>query len=449
MVKDGSGRHDSRSGGEGYPLGAWATIRAHRGNLPSSVPSGDGGAKTERKGTGMARKKGSQPANRLRRRFLQGAGLAGLAGTGLPALGVGTDQGPSVEPTVSVAKRGLYASVPLRQDSINVAALQSRVRSVDVRNLATTLQANLDHLLHLVDLAQGAPEEWGGEQRWGAHQDLLCFHEFPLQGFQPWTRKELLRVAIDLPGPETAAIGERAKHHNCYIAFGCYAKLKDWPGHVINMSVIVGPTGEIVSTQWKSRNALGLFGDGALIGTTTYDVLDRYVEMYGWDAVLPIARTDIGNLAMTSVGMEPILYQCMAMKGAELLVTVTGGSNAESARQTAKANRCYTVGVGNAVSPDNLGFMDAAGAKDEGTVICDPRGTVIGQTENHHEDMASARIPMAEFRKTRRMAEVPVALLLPVLQQYEPVFKPNAFLDYLPTDYKDGGAYLRRRMAGK
>ena len=415
----------------------------------------------------MARKKDTQPADRLRRQFLQGAGLAGLAGAGMAAFSASASAGAEVTPApdpapgtsaaasdgkaaVSAAKRGAYLSSPLRQDTISVAALQSRVRSVDVRNLAATMQSNLDHMLRLIDLAQGSPEEWGGEQRWGSHQDLICLHEFPLQGFQPWTRKELQRVAIDLPGPETQAIGARAKRYNCYIAFGCYAKLKDWPGHVINMSVIVGPTGEIVSTQWKSRNALGLFGEGALIGTTTYDVLDRYVEMYGWDAVLPIARTDIGNIAMTSVGMEPILYQCMAMKGAELLIlTVTGGSNAESAKATARANRCYTVGVGNSVSPDNLGFMDAAGAKDEGTVICDARGTVIGQTENHHEDMATASIPMAGFRKTRRMAEVPVALLLPVLQQYEPVFGPNAFLEYLPTDYKDGGAYLRRRMSGK
>ena len=382
----------------------------------------------------MARKKDTQPADRLRRQFLQGAGLAGLAGAGMaafstsagaeaakvPAASPGTPAvTPDTKATVSAAKRGVYLSSPLRQDTISVAALQSRVRSVDVRNLAATMQSNLDHVLRLIDLAQGSPEEWGGEQRWGSHQDLICLHEFPLQGFQPWTRKELQRVAIDLPGPETQAIGARAKRYNCYIAFGCYAKLKDGPGHVINMSVIVGPTGEIVSTQWKSRNALGLFGEGALIGTTTYDVLDRYVEMYGWDAVLPIARTDIGNIAMTSVGMEPILYQC------------------------------YTVGVGNSVSPDNLGFMDAAGAKDEGTVICDARGTVIGQTENHHEDMATASIPLASFRKTRRMAEVPVAMLLPVLQQYEPVFGPNAFLEYLPTDYQDGGAYLRRRMSGK
>jgi hypothetical protein len=85
-----------------------------------------------------------------------------------------------------------------------------------------------------------------------------------------------------LPGPEVAAIGERAKRfYGCYISFGCYARRKAWPDHVINMSVIVGPDGNIVSKQWKARNISGLFGDGALIGTTIYDVLDRYVEMYG------------------------------------------------------------------------------------------------------------------------------------------------------------------------
>mgnify|MGYP003336400673 CR=1 FL=1 len=51
--------------------------------------------------------------------------------------------------------------------------------------------------------------------------------------------------------------------------------------------------------------------------------------------------------------------------------------------------------------------------------------------------------------RTKPLQSKPVALLLPVLQQYEPVFKPNAFLEYLPTDYKDGGAFLRRRMSGK
>ena len=390
------------------------------------------------------------PVNRMRRELLAGAGAAGLAGLvtgGTTARAEAAAQAGA--PGVAVANRGKYATVPLRQEAINVTAIQSRVRSVDVNNLKPTLKANLDHALDLIDIAQGSSAAWGGERLWGAKQDLVCMHEFPIQGFQPWTRTELNKVAFDLPGPETEAIGQRAKRYGCYIAFGCYAREQGWPRHVINMSVIVGPTGEIVARHWKARNMLGMFGDNALIGTTVYDVLDRYVEMYGWDAVLPVARTDIGNIAMTAVGMEPLLYQCLALKGAEILVmSVTGGSNADSATATARYNRIYTVGVGNSVSPDNIGFMESAGAEDGGAVIVDPRGTVLAQTTNHHEDNVSTRIPIADFRKTRRVPEVPIALLRPVLDQYEPVFQPNAFLETLPETYKEAGTLLRKRMQG-
>jgi len=351
---------------------------------------------------------------------------------------------------VKAAQRGKYETVPLKQDFINVAAIQSRLLSIDTRDKTRTLKRNMDRALRLIDLAQNSPEEWGGERRWGSKVDLICMHEFPIQGFQPWTRKELTQIAFELPGPEVATIGERAKRYGCYIAFGCYAKLKDWPDHVINMSVLVGPDGDIVDMQWKARNILGLFGDQALIGTTVYDVLDRYVEMYGWDRTLPVARTDIGNICMTAVGAEPTLYTCLGLKGAEILVlSVTGGSNAESAINTARANRLYTVGVGNAVSPDNIGFPEASGTEDGGTVIVDPRGSTLAKTDNHHEDIITARIPIADFRKTRRVQELPKALLLSVLQAYDPVFQPNAFAGALPATYKEAGELVRKRMGMK
>jgi len=352
--------------------------------------------------------------------------------------------------SIAVAQRGSYEKVALKQDFINVAAIQSQLYSIDLRDKAATNKRNLQRVLRLIDLAQNSPEEWNGERRWGSKVDLICMHEFPIQGFQPWTRKELNQIAYELPGPESEAIGERAKRYGCYISFGCYAKEKDWPDHVINMSVLVGPDGKIVSKQWKARNILGLFGDGALIGTTVYDVLDRYVEMYGWDAVLPVARTDIGNIAITAVGAEPMLYTCLGLKGAEVLVlSVTGGSNAESAIQTARANRLYTIGVGNAVSPNNIGFPESSGTRDEGTVIVDPRGTVLAKTDNHHEDIITARVPNADFRKTRREQELPIALMLPVFQQYQPTFQPNAFMDKLPATYQEAGEIVRKRMSMK
>ncbi|MBV6422586.1 MAG: hypothetical protein NAOJABEB_00369 [Steroidobacteraceae bacterium] len=393
-----------------------------------------------------------------RREILGGAGavgLATLAASATHAAQAGANGGTTPgdarpDSAVSVMKNGAYATVPLRQQSINVSAIQSRLMSIDLKNRDATLKRNLAHVVKLIDYAQGAGPEWGGERRWGAKQDLLCMHEFPIQGWQPWNRTELQKVAFDLPGPESEVIGERAKHYGCYIAFGCYARDKDWPGHVINMSVIVGPDGNIVDRQWKARNILGAFGGIGLIGTTVYDVLDRFVEMYGWDATLPVARTDIGNIAMTAVGMEPMLYQALALKGAEILIlTVTGGSNAEQAMQTARATRVYTVGVGNSVSPDNPGFTEAVGARDEGTAIVDPRGKPLARSANHHEDIVQARVPIGDFRATRMPAEYPMALLLPVFQQYVPTVKPNGFLEELPDNYQEAGALLKRRMGRK
>jgi predicted amidohydrolase len=386
-----------------------------------------------------------------RRALLTGVAAASVAAATATATSPGAPAASGAGArSIAVAQGGSYEKLTLKQDFINVAAIQSQLYSVDLRDKTATNLRNLQRVLRLIDLAQNSPEEWNGERRWGSKVDLICMHEFPIQGFQPWTRKELNQIAYELPGPESEAIGERAKRYGCYISFGCYAKEKDWPDHVINMSVLVGPDGKIVSKQWKARNILGLFGDGALIGTTVYDVLDRYVDMYGWDAVLPVARTDIGNIAITAVGAEPMLYTCLGLKGAEILVlSVTGGSNAESAIATARANRLYTVGVGNAVSPNNIGFPESSGTRDEGTVIVDPRGTVLAKTDNHHEDIITARIPIADFRKTRRVQELPMALMLPVFQQYQPTFQPNAFMDKLPATYQEAGELVRKRMSMK
>jgi len=389
-----------------------------------------------------------------RRSLITGAAVASVAAiAGRDGVSVAKAEGVSAPATtndIQVANRGQYAKASLKQESINVAAVQSQLYSIDLRDRAKTLKRNLDRVLRLIDLAQNSPEEWNGERRWGSKVDLIAMHEFPIQGFQPWNRKELNQIAFELPGPESEAIGERAKRYGCYISWGCYAKEKDWPDHVINMSVLTGPDGKIVSKQWKARNILGLFGDGALIGTTVYDVLDRYVEMYGWDAVMPVARTDIGNIAITAVGNEPLLYTCLALKGAEVLVlSVTGGSNSEVAKATARSARIYTMGVGNSVSPNNIGVPESSGTRDQGTVIVDPRGTVLAETDNHHEDIITARIPIAEYRKTRRVQELPMALLLPVLQQYQPLFQPNAFLDKLPQTYQEAGELVRKRMGMK
>ncbi|MFM7433564.1 MAG: nitrilase-related carbon-nitrogen hydrolase, partial [Gammaproteobacteria bacterium] len=196
-----------------------------------------------------------------RRSLITGAAMASLAAAAGSTESNNADAQNAAAPAggaaapgngIQVSNRGQYAKVALKQDFVNVAAVQSQLYSIEVRDRANTLKRNLNRILRLIDLAQNSPEEWGGERRWGSKVDLISMHEFPIQGFQPWTRKELNQVAFELPGPESEAIGERAKRYGCYISWGCYAKEKDWPDHVINMSVLTGPDGKIVSKQWKA-----------------------------------------------------------------------------------------------------------------------------------------------------------------------------------------------------
>jgi len=83
---------------------------------------------------------------------------------------------------------------------------------------------------------------------------------------------------------------------------------------------------DIVDNPWKARNIKGVFPTLELFTTTIDDVLDRYVEFYGRDEVIPVARTPLGNVATSSAQREPELIRAMAMKcSITVLCTAPGG----------------------------------------------------------------------------------------------------------------------------
>ena len=157
----------------------------------------------------------SEPRNvsgrHINRRDLLGAATLGAAATTLGLASPGTAEAASKPSDLVVPTDGKYTMVPLRKDSLRVTAIQSIIRSPrDMKNPAREMKANVDHMIEMIDQANGFP----------GPQDLICFHEQPIQGWNPWTREETLRVCIDVPGPETEAIGRKAKEYGCYITFG-------------------------------------------------------------------------------------------------------------------------------------------------------------------------------------------------------------------------------------
>jgi len=334
---------------------------------------------------------------------------------------------------------GTYEVVPLAKDEISLCVVQSRVRAVDVQHRDATLRANLDHMLGLIDAANG----------WLGPKDLVFFHEFPLTGFDPrWKRTDLLQAAIDIPGPETEAIAARARRYGCHIVFGSYARDKDWPNHILSITTVISPQGEIVGRHWKARNLKGLFGRFEVFTTTIYDALDEYIERYGAQEVVPVTRTPIGNLCTTSTQLEPEIIRAFALRGGEIMLrTATGGFDEFDIQANARYNNMYTAIVNNAISRDNPGSFEDV--RSGGSAIYGPGGELLARANSVNEGPVLARIPIRAFREKRRIPNIHAALYRNLYAAYVAPYAPNLFSAYQPTDGIDSARYLADKRRWK
>jgi predicted amidohydrolase len=362
------------------------------------------------------------------------AGLAGLGIAGAPARAA-TEKGPG---TIAVNADGTYAAVPLTKETLSIAVMQTRVRPVDAGNPEPGRRENLDHMIELID----------NVQTYGPSKDLLLFHEFPITGFRfEWDRADVLRAAIELPGPESETLAKKAQQYGCYIVFGSYVRDdKDWPNHILSITTILSPEGKIVAKHWKARNIMGVFTAGRqpieLMTSTIYNCLDRYSEMYGADEVIPVTRTPWGNFCTSSVQREPELFRAMAMKGGEIFLrTATGGFTPTDVQACAMYNGVYAAICNNAISPGNRGIWENAGGG--GSAVYDPRGEVMARAESGAEQEVDAMIPIGSYRARHRIPETSWPMYAPVFARYVPNYPPGMYTKYLPPTLQDAARFLR------
>jgi len=337
-----------------------------------------------------------------------------------------------------VREDGTYPTTDLRRDTIVATVVQTRVSGVDGANPGPDIRKNLDYFLECIDIAQGQ----------GMPSDLLLFHEFPITGFSEWTRDQLYNLALEVPGPEIEEVGKKSKQYNCYIVFGTYAKdPENWPGHILHQMVMMGPDGNVVAKHWKQRNVRGMFPGSEQYTSVIYEVYDRFVEMYGIDEVIPVVRTDIGNIAMSAVQFEPELFRCMAFKGAEIICRVaTGGFEFADMRLTSYHNSVYTMITNNSVGTHGRhpGFFEDESYGGSGrSAIFGPRGVELARADVF-ETKKFAMLPMAEFRKKHRIPDVHIDLYQPVFDQYRTRYDHSSYLDYLPEGKREAYAHFAK-----
>jgi predicted amidohydrolase len=323
---------------------------------------------------------------------------------------------------------GTYATVPLEKETIVLKVLQSAAKPVDVDDPGPTISENLECFLVL---ARKACTE-------GDKPDLLLSHEFPLTGWFAADRAGKLGASIEIPGPETEALGALAREFDTYLIFGSYVRDPDWPGHILSLTTVIDRQGQVLAKVWKPRNIKRFFSGFEITTTTVEAVQDRFRARYGQDAELPVIRTEFGNIAVSTAQLDPLIYHALALKGAELILRTSVLFAESDVVNTARVNRLYSA-MGNIA----MDMPEGSPASGGGSLIVAPDGTVLAKgPTGGAESIVAARIPIAEFRRNRRLPQLSVALTRPYLRDYVEEIPPN-HLDLPPEALPTNGKAMK------
>jgi beta-ureidopropionase len=244
---------------------------------------------------------------------------------------------------------------------------------------------NLEHIAHMVKAAA-----WLSSLELPVR--LIALPEGALQGFndEVFDLDHVLyarECAIDIPGPETEAVGAIAREYNAFVMGQAKAHHPDWKDRFFNVGFVIDPKGEVILRHYKVSP---LFPVEHSI--CPHDIFDWWVEKYGLtlDTFWPVVDTEIGRLGimMANEGSYPENARALALNGAEVVYRgsyphpATGNELFEiQSRARALDNNMYVVAP-------NMGtyYIDASSDIPIDTFggrsfIIDYRGQIVGRQE--------------------------------------------------------------------
>lgn len=212
------------------------------------------------------------------------------------------------------------------------------------------------------------------------------------------------KVAIDEGGPEYEALSALAQKHRIWLSGNAYDSDPNFPGYYFQACFIIGPTGELLL---RYRRLISMFAP------TPHDVWDKYIDLYGIDAVFPVADTEIGRLACCA--SEEILFpevvRAHALRGAEVILHPTSEVASPEPTQKEIARRARAI--------ENLVYVisaNTAGVYGEGippnsvdgmSKIVDYKGRIMASASTGETMVAHAEIDLAALRANRQKPGMP------------------------------------------
>ena len=263
-----------------------------------------------------------------------------------------------------------------------VVGLIPTVRGIRKRD---DIAVNLEHIAHMVKAAA-----WLSSLELPVR--LIALPEGALQGFNDEAFdldhvQYARECAIDIPGPETDALGAIAREYNAFVMGQAKAHHPDWKDRFFNVGFVLDPRGEVILRHYKVSPLFPVEHS-----VCPHDIFDWWVERYGFtlDAFWPVAETEIGRLGimMANEGSYPENARALALNGAEVVYRgsyphpATGNELFEiQSRARALDNNMYVVAP-------NMGsyYIDATSDIPIDTFggrsfIIDYRGQIVGRQE--------------------------------------------------------------------
>lgn len=268
----------------------------------------------------------------------------------------------------------------------------------------------------------------------GPRLKLVVLPEYFMTGYpmgdaiDAWAKK----AAIAEDGFEYELLGEVAQKYGIYLSGNAYETDKNFPGLYFQTCFIIAPSGDLIL---RYRRLISMFAP------TPHDVWDKYLDLYGLDAVFPVVDTEIGKLACCA--SEEILFpeicRAHALRGAEIFLHPT--SEIASPLLTPKeiARRARAIeNLAYVISANSGGIIgnDMPSASVDGmSKIVDYKGIVLAAADTGESMNANAEIDIAALRAARRRPGMPNYLVRQRLELFASaygggsVYPPNTLLN--------------------
>ena len=280
--------------------------------------------------------------------------------------------------------------------SYTALALQTRVEAVSGLPDAASCRDSIARSLERVAAQVAASRAFIGP-----HVALVVLPEYFLTGYPIRESAESWRArgCLEPGGREYEAIGAIAASNGVFLSGNVYETDTHFPELYFQTSFVANDSGDVVL---RYRRLISQFGP------TPYDVLDRYLDVYGADSLFPVVDTDLGRLA--AVASEEIVFpeivRALALRGAEVLCHSSSevASPALTPKNAAKRARAYenhvyvvsanTAGIGGIDLPNE--------SVDGSSQIVDYEGRVLVEAAGGESMAAHADIDVDALRTYRR-----------------------------------------------